>query len=208
MGGMLVDLFWGTLFLGGLCFCGSRSRVRGTLVRQVHSWPNCREMNWRIEWDAGWLSDSYTYTVICCTIQLKSLHFFLANTVSHVFDKPLTCVDNIQWYLRLLTCRQRTTQWHRHCFMLFPAASLIAVRVTSDLRLLLITVIASGLLMATLAHYYIQDDSVDMTTRQFLYDTWIARRVKWLDRLGQLQSERKITFIVFMTILLDYPPWN
>lgn len=65
--------------------------------------------------------------------------------------------------------------------MLFPAASLIAVRVTSDLRLLLITVIASGLLMATLAHYYIQDDSVDMTTRQFLYDTWIAPRVKWLD---------------------------
>lgn len=43
------------------------------------------------------------------------------------------------------------------------------------LRLLLITVLASGLLMATLAHYYIQDDSVEMTTRQFLYDTWIAR---------------------------------
>eukprot|EP00434_Breviolum_minutum_P008679 symbB.v1.2.007650.t1/scaffold466.1/size200410/3 len=36
--------------------------------------------------------------------------------------------------------------------------------------LLLITVLASGLLMATLAHYYIQDDSVEMTTRQFLYE--------------------------------------
>lgn len=164
MGGMLVDLFWGTLFLGArLCFCGSSRGV--ALCSSSVPAKMQRTTLWQLRYE--------TTTVIR---DLWIMNKGYGSSWCLVHDHIFVCTLQS---LNLVYCAKY--MWGSGAWLCVnPTSRLKTTTVaTLNLRLLLITVLASGLLMATLAHYYIQDDSVEMTTRQFLYDTWIAQR--WSD---------------------------
>lgn len=164
MGGMLVDLFWGTLFLGArLCFCGSSRGV--ALCSSSVPAKMQRTTLWQLRYE--------TTTVIR---DLWIMNKGYGSSWCLVHDHIFVCTLHS---LNLVHCaKYMWGAWLLDFVWIYQPPHQPAVA-TLNLRLLLITVLASGLLMATLAHYYIQDDSVEMTTRQFLYDTWIAQR--WSD---------------------------